>query len=85
MNRVELKCPDCGSPNIVEWSKVESAQDLLQVILNDKGEYEVYDWGLSEPCWEASESLGFACNEFCQARYFPLEHYVVKDQRVSGK
>jgi hypothetical protein len=80
MKIVELVCPDCGSENIVEWSNVECSQPLNEVILNESGYPEVSDWGISEPCWEASMSLGFACDKFCQGEYYDLEHYAVNPE-----
>ena len=75
---VELKCPECGSEDIVEWSNVDASQDVLKVVKKDDGEYEVGDWGISKPYWDISESQGFACSKFCEGECFPLEHYVVK-------
>lgn len=79
MKNVELKCPDCGSDRILEFTQVVSSQPIYDVVEKDKGKYEVGDWGMSEPDWDNGESLGFACDEFCQGECFNLDHFVVKD------
>jgi len=75
---VELKCPDCGSDRILEFTQVVCSQPIYDLIQKDNGEYEVGDWGASEADYDNGENMGFACDDFCQGQCFPLEHFVVK-------
>lgn len=75
---VELRCPTCSGDRIVEWSEVPASQEISGVFLNDDtGDYQVGEWEASEACWEAGESMGFACLNCGAGEYRQLKDFVV--------
>jgi hypothetical protein len=78
LKTVDLCCPKCGTEDIFEWSKVIALQEIVEVVQNTYGNFVVREWGSSEPIREKYETVGFACRDYCEGDYFPLEHYVVK-------
>jgi hypothetical protein len=78
LKTVELRCPGCGGEDIFEWSKIMALQEVIEVVKNTHGNFVVREWGSSEPIREKYETVGFACRDYCEGDYFPLEHYVVK-------
>jgi hypothetical protein len=71
-----LRCPECGDKEIVEWNNVPSRAEMEKVILDDKGEIVIIYTGASEPVWDLSEVTGYACKNFCFEG--PIEDFIVK-------
>lgn len=70
----ELKCPVCGSEDIVEWNDVPTRYEIV-VELDENGQPDVTYTGEAEPVYEGLEITGYSCRNYCMEA--PLENFIV--------
>lgn len=71
----KLKCPVCGSDDIVEWNDVPTRYDIERVEIDDKGDLIVDYAGYGEAITDNSVITGYSCRSYCVEG--PLETFVV--------
>lgn len=71
----ELKCPVCGSDDIVEWNDVPTRFEIERVEIDEKGDLIVDYTGESEAIYDGCSISGYSCRSYCVEG--PLETFVV--------
>lgn len=75
MATAELRCPECGSDRIVEWSRAVEVQRINSVDVFSDGKPGVWDYGKSLH-YEVEET-SYSCYECEGPQGKPLDFFVV--------
>lgn len=71
----ELRCPACGSNDIVEWNDVPTRYGINKVEIDEKGDLLIDYSGESEAIYDGCVITGYSCRSYCVEG--PLETFVV--------